>query len=70
MVRERKRLSPLAWEAVTLLLGLTFCINPWRTMGSLMEAIVGKPIRGTRSRTRLKQSGAPREELKATLLPH
>ena len=44
VVRERRRLSPLEWEAASLLWGHIFCINPWRTVGSLVEAIVGKPI--------------------------
>ena len=29
MVRERRRLSPLAWDAASLLLGHPYCINPF-----------------------------------------
>ena len=53
MVRGRRSLSPLAWEAAfSLLLSNLFCFNPWETMGSLVEAIIGKPRRGARNERR------------------
>ena len=54
MVRGRRRLLPPAWVAApSLRLGHLFCINPWETMGSLVEAITGKPRRGMRDERRV-----------------
>ena len=53
VVRWRRRLSPPAWVAApSLCLGHLFCVNPWETIGSLVEAIAGKPRWGTRGERR------------------